>query len=204
MPPAPPPLRSNRDSSSNEKVGAYALMKDNREAISVNYNLQLITGSDQFVISPFVFLPNKQNVKIVLLNKEVNKLTNGYINVSNIIVPKDDGGNDLDPYFNVSMTYAQNTNAWGQTTPYLVNINPSTIFASVSDNHFEEQDDTTYDRVRAIAIICNYQSGNNQFFNLKSQFVVARNIPLTVNRAEALREWIMGSKLTGEGHFYHQ
>ena len=198
------PLRSNRDSSITEKTGAYALMKDNREAISVNYNLQLITGSDQFVISPFVFLPNKQNVKIVLLNKEVNKLTNGYINVSNIIVPKDDGGNDLDPYFNVSMTYAQNSNAWGETTPYVANINPSTIFASVSDNHFEEQDDTTYDRVKAIAIICNYKSGSNEFFNLKSQFVVARNIPLTVNRAEALREWVMGCKLTGERYFNHQ
>ena len=138
------------------------------------------------------------------LNKEVNKLTNGYIDVSNIIVPKDSNGNDLDPYFNVSMTYAQNTNAWGETTPYVANINPSTIFASVSDNHFEEQDDTTYDRVKAIAIICNYKSGSNEFFNLKSQFVVARNIPSTVNRAEALREWVMGCKLTGERYFNHQ
>ena len=192
------------DPDANEVGGAYALVKDNREAISVNYNLQLITGTDQFVISPFVFLPNKQNVKIVLLNKEVNKLTNGYINVSNIIVPKDSNGNDLDPYFNVSMTYATNSNAWLQTTPYLTNIDPSTIFASVSDNHFIEQDDTSYERVRAIAIICNYKSGSNEFFNLKSQFVVARNIPLTVNRTEALKAWIMGCKLTGDRYFKHQ
>ena len=192
------------DPDANEVGGAYALVKDNREAISVNYNLQLITGTDQFVVSPFVFLPNKQNVKIVLLNKEVNKLTNGYINVSNIIVPKDSNGDDLDPYFNVSMTYATNSNAWLQTTPYLTNINPSTIFASVSDNHFIEQDDTSYERVRAIAIICNYKSGSNEFFNLKSQFVVARNIPLTVNRAKALKAWIMGCKLTGDRYFNHQ
>lgn len=193
-----------RDSSATTRGGAYALVKDNREAISVNYNLQLITGTDQFVISPFVFLPNKKNVKIVLLNKEVNKLTNGYINVSNIIVPKDSNGVDLDPYFNVSMTYAEDTNAWLERTPYVMNINPSTIFANVSDNHFIQQDDTTYDRVRAIAIICNYQSGSNDFFNLKCQFAVARNIPLTVNRAEALREWVMGCKLKGERYFNHQ
>lgn len=192
------------DTYANEVGGAYALVKDNREAISINYNLQLITGTDQFVVSPFVFLPNKQNVKIVLLNKEVNKLTNGYINISNIIVPKDSNGNDLDPYFNVSMTFVQSTNAWLQTTPYLTNINPSTIFASVSNNHFIEQEDTSYERVRAIAIICNYKSGSNDFFNLKSQFVVARNIPSTVNRAEALKEWIMGCKLTGERYFQHQ
>lgn len=190
--------------SLDTRGGAYALVKDNREAISVNYNLQLITGTDQFVISPFVFLPNKKNVKIVLLNKEVNKLTNGYIDVSNIIVPKDSNGTDLDPYFNVSMTYAEDDNAWWQRTPLIMNINPSTIFANVSDNHFIQQDDTSYERVRAIAIICNYQSGSNDFFNLKSQFAVARNIPLTVNRAEALREWVMGCKLTGERHFYHQ
>lgn len=193
-----------RDTSATTRGGAYALVKDNREAISVNYNLQLITGTDQFVISPFVFLPNKKNVKIVLLNKEVNKLTNGYINVSNIIIPKDSNGVDLDPYFNVPMTYAEDTNAWLERTPYVMNINPSTIFANVSDNHFIQQDDTTYDRVRAIAIICNYQSGSNDFFNLKSQFAVARNIPLTVNRAEALREWVMGCKLTGERYFNHQ
>ena len=131
-------------------------------------------------------------------------MTNGYINISNIIVPKDSNGNDLDPYFNVSMTYATNSNAWLQTTPYLTNIDPSTIFASVSDNHFIEQDDTSYERVRAIAIICNYKSGSNEFFNLKSQFVVARNIPLTVNRNEALKAWIMGCKLTGDRYFKHQ
>jgi len=201
-----PPLRSSGEDNNLiiTRGGAYALVKDNREAISVNYNLQLITGTDQFVISPFVFLPNKQNVKIVLLNKEVNKLTNGYINISNIIVPKDEWGNDLDPYFNVSMTFGEDDNAWGERTPSLMSIDPSTIFASVSDNHFEEQDDTSYERVRAIAIICNYQSGSNDFFNLKSQFAVARNIPLTVNRNEALREWIMGCKLTGDRYFKHQ
>jgi len=74
------------------------LLKDCREAISVNYNLSAITDSDTIVLSPFLFTPSDEKpntingVKLVCLNKEIDKLSNGYINTENIINIKDTSG----------------------------------------------------------------------------------------------------------------
>lgn len=55
------------------------LLKDNREALSFNYNLQVLTESDRFVLSSYMWQANKQNVKLGLLSTEANKISTDYI-----------------------------------------------------------------------------------------------------------------------------
>ena len=61
------------------------LLKDSRETLHFNYNLIQITDSDRFVLSPFFFSNDKGTIKIVALNEEVNKMSNGYINKAAVI-----------------------------------------------------------------------------------------------------------------------
>lgn len=60
------------------------LLKDNREAISPNYNLQMVTDSDRFVLSNYLWSENKGTLHFALLIKEVNKLSNDTINQGDI------------------------------------------------------------------------------------------------------------------------
>lgn len=53
-----------------------ALLKDNREMLSFNFNLQVVSDSDRFVLSAYMWQVNKSNLKIALLNEEVNKISN--------------------------------------------------------------------------------------------------------------------------------
>ena len=80
-------VRDKNDTDYNGR--GICLLKDCREAISCNYNLQLATSSDTFVLSPFIFLPQKRNIKVVLLTKEVNKLSDGYLDVATFLTPRD-------------------------------------------------------------------------------------------------------------------
>lgn len=52
------------------------LLKDNREVPKLNKNLQLLTDSDRFVISGYMWQQNKTNIKLGLLKEEVNKISN--------------------------------------------------------------------------------------------------------------------------------
>lgn len=73
-----------------DKVGSNSyglgLLKDNREHISVNYNIQMLTDSDRFVLSAYLWQPNKQNLKLALLSQEINKISNDVLPES-IILP---------------------------------------------------------------------------------------------------------------------
>ncbi|MDR1138312.1 MAG: hypothetical protein LBK70_00325 [Clostridiales bacterium] len=51
------------------------LLKDNREVLSFNYNLQVITDSDRFVLSGWLWQQSKSNLKLALLHEEVNKIS---------------------------------------------------------------------------------------------------------------------------------
>ena len=62
-----------------------ALVKDNRERLLFNYNLQLITDSDRFVLSGYLWQQNKGTIKLATLNTEVNKIINDTIPSSTII-----------------------------------------------------------------------------------------------------------------------
>ena len=62
-----------------------ALLKDNRESISINYNLQMLTDSDLFVLSSWLWQPNKGKLKLALLSKEINKLSNETVLADDIV-----------------------------------------------------------------------------------------------------------------------
>ena len=62
-----------------------ALVKDNRERIMINLNLQMLTDSDRFVLSGHLWQQNKDTVRVALLSEEVSKIVNNTI-PSSIIV----------------------------------------------------------------------------------------------------------------------
>lgn len=175
------------------------LLKDCREQISINYNLQLATSSDTFVVSPFVFLPNKDSVSIVLLSQEVNKISNGYIPISAIIQPLNDNGVALDKYMSFAKTYNDVQNGWGKTVTANFGINLADILAGVSSKHFEANNEN-YARVKSIAVVCNVNLnsvsvpvGTENFY--KAQFIIARNIPDDWNKAKAVSPIYFGAPL---------
>lgn len=180
--------------ATNEPSGALALIKDNREAISIDYNLQMLTDSDLFVVSPFTFTPNKTNVKVVLLNKEVNKLTNGYIDTASIITTFNNQDVENNSLWDLSMIQYTNLNRFGEDVVVSEEINFEVIRANTKNEHFIEQSDTRYQRVKAIAIIFGdsiSEEMNTDIYG-KAQFVVARNIPTNYTKEEALKNWELG------------
>lgn len=174
------------------------LLKDCREAISINFNLQMAVSSDTFVLSPYVYLPKKENLKIVLLSDEVNKLSTGYINNSVIMTPLDKNGNAMSQYFDFSVEKTQVQSTW-DTSKQVVSqfsINLNEIFANVNDGHFNGADG--FQQIKSIAILCDVplDAGEDTIvasIPYKTQFVVARNIPTSWNREQALATWYWGS-----------
>lgn len=61
------------------------LLKDNREIISINTNIHMITNSDRFVISGDLWTIKKKPVKLALLRKEVSKIINNKISSVDVI-----------------------------------------------------------------------------------------------------------------------
>ena len=180
------------------------LLKDCREAISVNYNLQMITSSDTFVLSPYLFLPQKSNLKMVLLAEEVNKLSNGYIDISKIITPLNKQGGTMNPYFDFTITKDNKKSSPFNSSKLLLKsfeIPLSSIFTDVSDQHFLKT--PGYQKIRAIAIICDVslspepptpgEETINPTTPGKTKFVIARNIPELWTRDDALYSWIFGA-----------
>lgn len=62
-----------------DNLHGLGLIKDNREQISINYNLQVLTDSDRFVLSAYLWQPEKSNLKLALLSEEINKISNDTI-----------------------------------------------------------------------------------------------------------------------------
>lgn len=62
-----------------DNLHGLALLKDNREALHFNYNIQLITDSDRFVLSSYLWQLNKTSTRLALLSEEVNKISNDTI-----------------------------------------------------------------------------------------------------------------------------
>lgn len=174
------------------------LLKDCREAISINFNLQMAVSSDTFVLSPYVYLPKKENLKIVLLSDEVNKLSTGYINNSVIMTPLDKNGNSMSQYFDFNVEKTQVQSTWDTSKQVIsqFSVNLNEIFANVNDGHFNGADG--FQQVKSIAILCDVSldAGENTMVSsipYKTQFVVARNIPTSWNREQALATWYWGS-----------
>ena len=181
-----------REYDTNFLGRGIGLLKDCREAISINFNLELATNSDTFVLSPYVFLPNKQNVRLVLLAEEVNKLSNGYIDNSAIITPLDINGNTMSQLFTFNIEQDTETINYGGVSKTVVKdfgIDFSSVFANVSPNHFNGNEN--YQQVKAIALLCDVSlntgvSGDSPTIPYKTQFIFARNIPSNWDKEKAL------------------
>ena len=188
------------------------LLKDCREALSINFNLQLATSSDTFVVSPFVFSPNKENVRIVLLNNEVNKLSNGYIDNSEIITPLDINGNTMGQYFNFNIEKDNGISSWNSSISVAENfgINLENLLSQVNENHFNGNEN--YQQVKSIVVLfnvpkINLENNENNANGLpndltgetanvipsKNQFVIARNIPNSWDKVKATKSIYFGA-----------
>ena len=155
------------------------LFKDNREAVSFNYNVQMATSSDQFVVSPFVFAAGKTNVKVVLLSEEVNKITSGYINTSSIIAPRGKDGAYLPSKF---FTVNYREVSYGAFFPI------SVIRSKINSNHFNAPE-SGYAQVRAIALVYDLETSGAY----RAKFIIARNIPKGTEDYDATANWYLGT-----------
>lgn len=148
------------------------LLKDCRESLSFDYNLQMITDSDRFVLSPFLFAPDKKSVKAVLLSEEVNKLSYGYISDTSIIKPKNEKGEQFTSgLFDIPIT---------QNGQY-IKIDIFSTFENVSENHFSDEPVPGYTQAKAVAIVydtidSSTDNPNVPFTAGKTKFIIARNI----------------------------
>lgn len=150
---------SNSNLPPSERQG-ICLFKDNREAISCNVNIPVLTSSDTFVISPFFWEQNKTDPQIVLLTEEVNKLNDGYINKSTILDNKYYPleiftGTGVMQYFTVTDTY---------------------ISISVFSRLINEITDEEFKKVKAYAIVFNTNRGDSFLANYE-KYIIARNLP---------------------------
>lgn len=191
----------NYDTNFNGR--GIGLLKDCREAMSINFNLQMAVSSDTFVLSPYVYLPKKSNLKLVLLADEVNKLSTGYIDNSAIITPLDKNGNTMAQYFDFTPIKTQTQNSWDSTKQVTsqFSIDLASILANVNDKHFTGADG--FQRIKSIAILCDVplDADTDTIVSLipyKTQFVVARNIPEFWDRTKATSSWLWGSPKKSE------
>lgn len=178
------------DYDENYNGRGIALLKDCREAMSINFNLQLITNSDTFVLSPYAYLPKKSNVRIVLLAEEVNKLSSGFINNSAVITPIDKNGNTMNPYFDFEITKETATSSWDSSKSVVTNfgIDFASVLEDVADEHFT--DTQGYQRVKSIVVLCDVSLNtgidtDTATIPYKTQFVFARNIPSFWDKTKA-------------------
>lgn len=173
-------LVSNRYENDNNNNGrGLILLKDCRETISFNYNLQLLTDSDQFVVSPHMFTPNKKQPKLVLLSEEVNKLSNGLINTGTIIGDENQVTIDVQ-----TQEYTYTDNFGKQKVGYFI-VDIASALQYVSRE--------TQLQVKAIALIYDFNEGKS-----KQTFTIARNIPDNTNWAIASAQWKIGTPNTNE------
>lgn len=177
------------------------LLKDCREQININYNLKALTDSDTFIYSQFLFQPKEiaqgrtEALSIVLLSEEVNKLTNGYFNNNTVLSITWTDSNNIEHTDNEFHKYGLqklNTNLYGDivstklelelTREYDDNDTSLTFLSDVlTDNDFGENG-----RVKAIVLAYNfnYQGGLGN-----NKFIIARNIPKTFTKQQALANW---------------
>lgn len=62
------------------------LLKDNREIFHFNYNVQMVTDSDRFILSQYLWDFGKKQCKIALLKEEVSKLAGSEINKNDVLL----------------------------------------------------------------------------------------------------------------------
>ena len=71
-------------------TSGIGLLKDNREALHLNFNLQMITEDDSFILSSYLWQPKKGSLRLALLKNEINKISNDTIPYSSENVVSDE------------------------------------------------------------------------------------------------------------------
>lgn len=175
------------------------LEKDCREALSVNYNIQTLTDSDTFVLSPFLYEPNKDGSAtnrlkccFVALSKEVNKFTNGFINSNDIIGIKDANGSYIGSLFDLIGDGLPNENISLQPDYFTWSIDVANVFANANPLHWQDNTDG-YAKIRAFAIIMGVAENFTSVGQLpyKVKFVIARNVEENETKAD-MTNWFVG------------
>jgi hypothetical protein len=139
------------------------LLKDNREQLCFNYNLQALTDSDRFVLSSYLWQQGKKNLRLAVLGKEVNKISNATIE-ENMIVK-----GDIPFWYSVDE----------ENKTIAVHIDTSLSLGDVTSQQLAE--------AKAIAI---YSTDfiNDSALSSSKYFVIARNISgLTLD--ERKKDW---------------
>lgn len=180
-----------RDYNNTDYNGrGIGILKDCREALSINYNEELLTDSDTFVITPNIFVQNKTSVKVVLLSEEANKLNSGFIKNSSIISPYNLNGEQMPQFFELQK-------AVSPTAPTF-SVLMSQIFAQVNPNHFGDEngeDVEGFTRVKSIAVVYNVADENESYIPYETRFILAKNIPNIAGFREkenAIADWFVG------------
>lgn len=190
----------------NYNDSGIALLKDNREEISINYNIHMVSDSDRFVISNNIF-SNKKEIRssaesgnkpyLVALDVEVNKLSNDVISIANIVQLYDKSSNAIISDIPI-----------GQTTYKLsavtVDINYSSRFNQFNPNNDEYQvveyitaqinfamsgirdDEFSNGKIKSIAII---YSDDLQYNALR--FLFAQNVG-GMTKQDIAKPWYIG------------
>ena len=166
---------SNSGATEFTQVDAYedvsydiCLLKDCREKITINYNIQMLTDSDRFVLSGFLWQQKKDTIKLALLNEEVNKIVNDTIPSSSII------GYDIN---DTAYSYLYDVNAQPyDTQSYEIDI------ASALSGLTDEQKS----QIKGIALVSTAirDVGNGYDF----YFTMARNVSDLAN-ADKIKNW---------------
>lgn len=140
------------------------LLKDNREIFHFNYNVQMVTDSDRFILSQYVWDFGKKQCKIALLKEEVSKLAGSEINKNDVLL----GG----------ITYYEYGSTSGQYAAIGVDESVENAILAAIPGDTEEaiaERKTLKNNVAAI-IIYSTNATDGASINDYSYFVAARNV----------------------------
>ena len=177
-------LFSNEDIKGNDfgsgSNNGIVLMKDNREVIKLNHNIQMLTASDRFVISPYMWQEKKTEMKLGVLNTEINKiggktLTDGDFWLTEI------------PF---TTTVTENATFYGNGN-IVININEA-----ITDYLTEKNIPLTdfYSKAKAICIYNPNKTIGNGVITSQKYFVFGKNIDGESNSAK-LNDWQISTDL---------
>lgn len=178
--PANPLTLSEEDSAGNYLFGSELAQEwgdnyhgvialfDNREVPYFNYNLQMITDSDRFVLSGYLWQQGKTRLKIALLSSEVNKISNETIPDANIIKSTA-----------ADVPFSVDTNA-GEIV-----VDIASYLSGITD--FATADGLVNSQYAAIAIISDDTIGVS-YATAQRYFIMARNIA-GLSAEEASENW---------------
>lgn len=140
------------------------LLKDNREIFHFNYNVQMVTDSDRFILSQYVWDFGKKQCKIALLKEEVSKLAGSEINKNDVLL----GGISYYEYGSTSERYA----AIGVDEP----VENAILAAIPGDTEEAIAERKTLKNNVAAIIIYSTNATDGSSINDYSYFIAARNV----------------------------